>query len=371
MDEDGLRGRLEKTLRRKVPSEIWDQLRKERFLEVKNEHEWNDLRVRARGLLSLQGKRAKRSRVRQRNETKELSPVLGAHEKLRSLALSEYFSRLAALEPAINRFRRIVMDDALLSESDALALIGSPAAARFSAIELKDLNVPFIHRAEVLETDWLEGDRRRDTVRINPPGVDLEFSSREPFLRSVSVSRDGNVLLYVRHPGGDQKQPCWRGSLLDELGEACRALESFPWRKGSSAWFVLTGVMPRFDPMLISRSVALHSHHERVTFTLTVDHWVSAASVARMYRRGQKQLLEQRNRSMGDHRLQLFRFITANTNEAGTLPKWRPLMDQWNRKSRSKPYQDVRNFARDYRSAERMLLFPDVVLGPTRKKATS
>jgi hypothetical protein len=78
-----------------------------------------------------------------------------------------------------------------------------------------------------------------------------------------------------------------------------------------------------------------------------------------MYRRAQNEFLGRHNRPISERRLELFRYVNARTSdpERKTAP-WRALMEEWNHAHLEWSYGDVRNFARDYWNAFRLILFP-------------
>lgn len=359
MDEDELRTWVREQLRQEVPDSIWTLVREDGYLNVVDEAERDDLVRRIARLLQLMSSKPMRKRRRSvgRNADVTLKPLLTARESLRAQALTEYFGKLAGATPELQRFRAQVLDGQLLTKDGVKQLLLSPVARMLSIEDFRRWQIPLIHEGRIVSEIYEAGKTYEAVLYADPPGATVPFSQDLAVAGTFWERLAGNQIISVRIDGMRHETTVFDGSILDALRRTGLALKTFPWQDGESLLFALTGNIPSIAPMSSSMKLAMSSHSDRARIQITADPWVSAASVARMFGRAQKQLLARHNRPISERRLELFRFVTANQQDL-EIPPWRGLMENWNKKFRSWRYDDVRNFSRDYWSAARGLLFP-------------
>ncbi|MEX2227476.1 MAG: hypothetical protein WEB52_13620 [Dehalococcoidia bacterium] len=361
MDESELRSWVGEKLGRDVPDAVWSLLRDDGFLNVSDDNGRDDLARRAARLLQVFSSKSmqhRRARVVRSGEASQ-KPALSAYESERALAMSEYYAKYAASLPEVRAFRHDVLGGHLLSEQDARGLLNSSAARMLTPVEFERHGIPLVHDSEVLSQDYVRGERYCAVLSISPPNVQVEF---EHLLKDVGTfweGMPGNYVLEFRLKGMRHETTVFNGSVLDRLRRTATTLQPLPWQKGDATWFVLTGERPRTVPMQSNSTIKWSSFANSGQIELQIEPWVSAASVAAMYKKAQRRFLGRENRPISARRLALFRLVTSETDENLEIPSWRVLMDEWNARYPAWTYKNVRNFARDYWSALRFIMFPD------------
>jgi hypothetical protein len=145
----------------------------------------------------------------------------------------------------------------------------------------------------------------------------------------------------------------WPGSVAGELYALAEDLaDTFSWPgRDAAARFVLTGSAPLMRPVdarLIAEGDESPGRQLRVE--LSVSPWVPAEEVARAYRRMQRHVLGDRNRLPSAKTLEVARFVwEQEMTSRDRKPKWRDLLERWNKEDREKDQKDQRGQFRDYR----------------------
>jgi hypothetical protein len=96
--------------------------------------------------------------------------------------------------------------------------------------------------------------------------------------------------------------------------------------------------------------------HQRRRIVLEVDAWVPAAEVLAAFRFAQLNLLGRENRPPSERNVRLFKFVVEHMYDTGRLPPGATMLEAWNAAHPDERYDNVRNFQRDFRRAERALL---------------
>lgn len=397
------RTRLEKHLRRSVPDVVWPYLMEEELPQravqaglpdvgEEGSEEWDELVNAAERELgkydAILASRSARSgasttpvtgrppRSRQEMELDHLSD----YESGRARSLSEYLAKRAATEGPVRGFRAAVLGGRLLTAQQAGAFLASPATHVLPRTWFVEQEVSVAEHTGTL----VEYTRRRPddavekevyvhqaVVFVDPPGLSAraEYAGPPP-----KIDYEGPL---VMHGGlGVIAQTIWPSSVLGEVhGLAHKLAQGYPWHEEDALWFVLTGEMPIVSPIKMEQTFTDHFvdvvteaaegdvlSHTYGTITLTVEPWMPATTVLRIYRAFQRQMLGGDNRELKDKSLTLLRFVIGHMDEQGRLPTWRILLKEWNMAYPQEAYGDeeqhVRNFARDYRNAEKAIAFP-------------
>jgi hypothetical protein len=130
------------------------------------------------------------------------------------------------------------------------------------------------------------------------------------------------------------------GEFLDK-GEGLEDLRSlgkklcitYRWREGDAEWFVLTGEPPPVPALRaqVSLNASIQSYYPNTAeITLTIQPWVNAEEVVRIYRDIQRQVLGGDNRRLHDRTLDAVRFVTQQIREHGE-ESWSRRLSRWNR----------------------------------------
>jgi hypothetical protein len=117
---------------------------------------------------------------------------------------------------------------------------------------------------------------------------------------------------------------------------------AYRWRLDAAKWFVLTGDVPYVQPLTIrfSYTISNEEHYPNTAeITMTVEPWVDAKDVERVYREVQRQVLSGDNRKGGDNRKKKERtldavcFAARRIREGGN-ESWSELTRRWNRRQK-------------------------------------
>lgn len=313
---------------------------------------------------------------------------LEGHEKDRAEALGEYLAFRASMHPLVRRFRQEVLGEKSLTAAHAYALVRSPAASRFPLNRFKQHEIPVVgHTAKFHKHGTVLKNLRADKfiefeyIFVDPPG--------ELLRAHLPVSVAYEDLEYLRFPNEDSRvmrgdsyssaprdseyvpTPVYPGSLLDDLHQLSqRLVEEYGrcWEEPQAAWFVLTG-----EPIAPKAITAKYHHHDSEhlthgTVTLTVESWVPAETVVKVYQHLQADMLGRKPRAPERRNLAVFRFVVRqsrksspggeNQGEALGELSWRELMEHWNLENAGQKYTRESRFRRDFYRGVRAVLRP-------------
>ncbi len=263
--------------------------------------------------------------------------------------------------------------------------------------------------AKLLYEIWLDGreeavgDRRRSQGHDNFQGWEVleteldEYEAKQAKAYSeylAKVAADDPQVRTFRHErlGGrllteDQAQRYLSDhSPFVWSDVSCRLAETYPWTENQAAWFLLTGKPQEIQP-LAGRSIESKAgSHIQGFILIKAQPWVSPETARNAYLRLQKRTLGRSKRRVGDRNLALFRFVIEQVERVHVLtpverderakqvgqrsqtitevvgPTWQQLMDRWNERypeGHGWRYENVRNFSRDFRNAERLIAHLD------------
>ena len=300
--------------------------------------------------------------------------LLTDHETQRSRVLSLHTSRQAEYCEEVRLFRTQYLGGKLLTHSEAVSFMRSPANAYLTAEEMQAHGIPFIgHTAEVIGRDCsLQTVPRRFlgehksrfrfevTLLVTPPGATIRVrfrsgessfycSLRSCLLGNLSFTPDrGNL-------GSVESVEVRSGSVLDELRLISEYLsERHYWYDKTVPGFVLSGIRPLLAPIQFRHDASAYFHD---TVKIEAPIWVTAETVKQHFSLMQRALLKRRHRSISGRMLELFQFVQERgeplKNARGA---WDKLWLEWNSSHPEKQYGAVRQFRRDYRERARKAL---------------
>jgi len=411
--ESDLRRRLEGQLGYPLLPIVWETLRENEWIrDALDEPEtgWpalvkearNQLRRVKRGAAELAGKDATTPRG-----PDPVQIPLGEHERWRAAAMSEYLAACAAELPRVRRWRREVLDGAVLTPERARRFCCCPALQTLPTAGLQAANVPLVeHRAELLQWTGLEPAgpfRQRSTVNLEVEwdGGRRRFERRvqrtDRCKRLIEAAESGQhawVFTPLLGWGADRLYPpgllagmpnldvpclageegppglapgapyfrvelVWDGSVLDDLLLLALWLAPrYHWPDVSTAaWFVLTDEAPFVPPVWCQEDYAGQPDHQHRRLELSLEPWVSARWLKQFYQDLQKQLIGHKNRPPGERNLTLFRYVWAQRRRHGKAG-WEQLRVGWNQRYPQWRYDFVQPMRRDYDRARKSLIYP-------------
>jgi hypothetical protein len=190
---------------------------------------------------------------------------------------------------------------------------------------------------------------------------------RDDFLEGKVLTDDQADEFLTQHGGLDGD-----GLSIKELhwlGE--RLAKDYRWRQGDAMWFVLTGRVPPVFPMSAEGLLhwSVYGPHT-ATITLTIEAWVDAKEVDKVYRDLQRQILGNRdNRPIGERRLRLLEFVEEQKRTNGDgwrawMQRWNEACTQWGRpewkyEEQEHPSHAVRYFRRSHKETYERLMYPE------------
>lgn len=251
----------------------------------------------------------------------------------------------------------------VLSPSEAMAFITSPALQLFHRYELLRLGVrPLAHRATIVARD----------SGVMPWGIwecvaiRLEWD-RGPRTIERCFAWAFDDIRYLRYPDpelGRTKVRVVSESYLDLLRQtavltAARLRCDEAW----ATWFLLTGqcaVQTALD-VRTTTTIPSSSIAPFATIDLKVQPFVSPEAVRAAYSSAQRSLLGRaKRRSIEESNLALFELVQTSIHTLGARPPWRELLKQWNRWApEAWQYSGHAHLRRDYLRTAKTLLFSE------------
>lgn len=255
-------------------------------------------------------------------------PRLTGYEEQRAKTLAGYIELQVAGHPRVLEWRRSCWDTT------------HPAPCGHDLVEDEDLR------------DSASGSRNAQGTDAVPSGH-LDYWLRRP---TEHVSR---VAFY-------------RGSSLEHLRDLSETIriELFPaWTQADAAWAVVTGKVRRVPRSITGSAQGFsNAHLAYAKINMSVEPWVSAETVTKIYQQLQSSVLGRRPRSLSERNLTMTRFVMNQLKElvsdgavsSSEPPKmtWRNLMARWNEAHQGWAYDDERQFYRDCRRIIRTIARP-------------
>jgi hypothetical protein len=359
MDDERLRAKVTKDLRRAVDEVAWEAaigkgLVDEVQVDPASEEKYADLVAYVR---DVQGRLKGRSARRARRPEEERS-LFSPGEQLRANALYEYFAARACNDPLVRQYRSNVLGSRLLPDAVAREFLTSDLAQWFPvALFVKHGVSPVRHTYRVLFKDAVEqGGRRLSRITIEVQGVGEPWT----FQRSIDQCNAMSLLSYPAADGWVARVRVNHESVLDDLQVVANQLSRrFPWEEYQATWFVLTGAVPLWWPVRRSIVRLWDEDFEYQALTLVVEPWAPASTVLRAYRAAQQQMLSGReNRPLRRKNLELFRFCNVRMADGNESPDWGLLALEWNEAHPAERVGNPDALKRIFNRVQRQLVFP-------------
>ena len=178
--------------------------------------------------------------------------------------------------------------------------------------------------------DDVENERRRvfgeHVARMAAEHPDVQAFRGEVLRERFPLSYEEALEEFVNEDGFIYRE-CPHAEQLYELTKELKSV--YFWKEINASWFVLTGYIPPVDTFNVKTSSTWRPYGPQFeTITLTVEPWLSAEKVKRIYSDTQRQILGRDNGRVGEKSLKLLEFV-AEQREAGG-GSWRELMKNWN-----------------------------------------
>jgi hypothetical protein len=177
------------------------------------------------------------------------------------------------------------------------------------------------------------------------PGV-REFRKRVLGGENVRLTEEqASQFLYEANVSERQKM------ILDELSSLAKRLSrAYRWREDAAKWFVLTGGAPYVQPLSVTVSdhVSIEDYYPNTaSIALTVEAWVDAKDVERVYRDVQRQVLGGDNRKKSGRTLDVVLFIARQIRDHGR-EAWSKRVERWNKAHPERSYKSFRELRQVY-----------------------
>jgi hypothetical protein len=394
-----LKARLERALRRPIPQATWDKYDRDGVIEEYYEETLEPYRGAEANFRSLRDlfareleyldriEQEKAQAVVDERETKSTGDALsdqnlevesqyfevelGDYEIERQRAFAEAVAREANRNREVVYFRRHYLGGSVLTPDQAYSFLESPAARYFVTDLFLGLRIPAAeHRAEIVGRYEQVSDAPNDidhrvTVKVDPPGTTRSVRYARPESpvtdenqtdarhrvpkdsQAARMKSPNEVLLRYRDRDGVREVAhIWPGSVLDELRRrSSMQANIYGWKEEDMVWFFITGEPPRLSTLTMN---VRFTAGNLTTITMSAAPWVSAETIKKNYQKVQSQVLVKGNHALSLRSIAVLRFVERNIRERGELPRWRELLDHWNREHPDWKYQDYRNLRYTY-----------------------
>jgi hypothetical protein len=391
-----LGGELPQKVRRELEEHHDDLLR---YAVIGDEDNFEDLYRQAASLVRVWLNRGGYGSPPGRMPNKETVPSqLSSYEVERSEVFSEYVARLAANTAEVKRFRDRILDERPLTPAQARALLRSPLAAHNARRWFDARQIPLVGHSYQTKERGKDEEGSYSLVETFGPSKDRHtLKDRRPLETGAWIEPDHKrrarefddakreiggykVLPFPGENGETHRTLVRPASVLGRLyGTVQNLLKRYPWFEESAAWFVLTGETPYVAPMTVRgkyRGPLTFGPYPSTGFgyglvTLTVEPWVSADTVQRVYRDIQRRWLGGDNRPVGEKSRRLFSFVTERVDSVSLQAEekrrlGKGLVTEWDQECsqdedrREWFYRgDTRTFWRDYNLARRLITSPE------------
>ncbi len=194
----------------------------------------------------------------------------------------------------INRFRKDWLNEVVLLPDDATNWLISPLAniamSHFLYSDLNDDHRP-VPRERLPRRDQVtlesreiklgdQGDRVEEAVLLVVGERQTRRHPRRKALPRLTLPT-GEVIEY------------WPNSLVEELVNMGNRIARYaPWPAEQAIWYILTGLVPTIDPLILRYTMRTGFHGwRRALLTIEVEPWVSMETLARLYQDARRQVL--------------------------------------------------------------------------------
>jgi hypothetical protein len=222
---------------------------------------------------------------------------------------------------------------------------------------------------------WIRRRRLEPTVwvRVAVPQGRLRATEDGIRIRPALTSAESKVgyfeymtLGYIDDHNDIQRVRTTDGETLEQLRVLGKSLaDNYGWTAPQATTFVLTDAVPLLDEIRVSGRSSSRPVTNRIF--LEIDPNARPERVAHAYAEKRKEMLPKRPRPLSDKSLALARYLA----EADAAQPWRDRLESWNRAYPNWAYkpENVQNFHRDARAAQRRLLAGQLIVpGNPRKE---
>jgi hypothetical protein len=273
----------------------------------------------------------------------------------RAFAISRLIAQDAATDQEVRAFRQAYLPERLLAHDEVEGWIEAHREkdARPSRW-LPELPLPPETQTDLRVKDPTFGG---PTLLLDPPVHIDRLRARRGY---PAIGTHIKTLEYAApEDRWVRRVPTIAGTLLEELRYLSEELaRRYRWQASQATIFVLTGLTPLLAE--VRSTVEFRAPYFALSrIALVVDPAVSPRELAERYRQVRQELLPGRSRPLTDKHIELALF----TAERPDAERWAEQMAGWNAAHPEWRYEQVSNFSRDARQAQRRLLEPDY---PTR-----
>jgi hypothetical protein len=271
----------------------------------------------------------------------------------RAFAISQLVAHIAAEDPEVQGFRAAYLPERLLAHEEVEGWITA-----FRQQEVPPSRwLPELPLPPGVQADLQPKDPAGPTLVLTPPVHLDRLTARRGY---PGIGTHIKTLEYATpEDRWVRRIPTTAETVLEELRYLSEALAGrYRWQPSQATIFVLTGLTPLLSE--VRATVEYRAPYFALTrIALSVDPAVSPRELADRYRTVRKELLPGRSRPLTDKHIELALFTAARPDEE----RWAEQMAAWNAAHPQWQYEQVSNFSRDARQAQRRLLEPDY---PTR-----
>ena len=268
-----------------------------------------------------------------------------APRQTRFAILAGVIANQAATEQSVIDFRRLYLDDRLLSPEEVPQWVTKQAEEDGPATQFLTVPIPDGHESVM----GIEG------IVTDPP---LTIAGTTTAIQ-VAVE-----LLSYAYPGDQWAQmiAVRHGGTLDRLRLVSKAMaKRYRWPEAQATNFVLTGIGP---PLSSLRGGFHMVPNQPISsrITMDIDPTLTPEEVAERYKKLRASLIGARYRSMSVKHLRLAEFYKGHKPVGKT---WTALMNEWNDNQGNRwEYKRFENFARDCKQAWSRLMGRDLLKYP-------
>ncbi len=377
MNESELRQEVARLRRKDVSDLLWNRLWATEWVTdfFKGRLSVEDLVDEANALEQYAREEVAAKRQRTQEKPQTISANHGEYVVERGRAHDEALALKAACTTEVRDLRARILGGTPLSVPLARRLLDSEVARVWSLREFERRGIPIVgHRAVATAnrvTDEDGRDVRTIDVKVTWGDQVLDTTLSRVLPTSLDHVLQDPVLHFVDERGKKFSEDVRQGSVMDRLRQLSeRLVRTFGFDAAQATWFILTDTSPRRSPLDGNIAVQNHPTHVDGRVTLSMDLWVPADVVLRVYRDVQRQRLGRENRPLSLSNLAVYRSVLQDARDAeranpGCLPPTRAQsMARWNREHPEKQYQQEWEFKRDVERAERLVLFPGYLPKP-------
>jgi hypothetical protein len=291
------------------------------------------------------------------------SQLLREGDEARAVYFSKHVGSLARQRIDVLDLRRRFWNGRPLKEHEAGQFLTSHATRLMSWEHFELTGTPLIgHTTETLTPDGRAAHSWDEGVYLLIKWSDGE--TPVPYARSWFFGAHKHSIAIPARQGGFYRTQVVDGSVLDDVRKLSVSLaNSYPWEEHEAVWFVLTNILPMIGPIRsrvhATRSPAFHDGR----ITLTIEPWVTADTVANVYRDLQLQHFLPVGRSHLPKQFALYQFVSKRRRAGRRSQTWDAIKSAWHKSIKRVVYDHFRPFRRDYERARRWVetyvLFPE------------